>query len=122
MQVLDHPQKLYPIIFILFILLVILYMKRIGERNPHAGMPSPYLGTSLHMQSMAETIEDVALKILRTYPTLDDSEQARMVRDHLKLQGLKNVDMYEGTIFATITRLKGGAAAPPPPPPPPPPA
>jgi hypothetical protein len=32
-----------------------------------------------------------------------------MVRDELRLRGLKNVDMYEATIFATISRLKGGA-------------
>jgi hypothetical protein len=59
---------------------------------------------------MAEAIEDVSRRILTTYPTLDDAEQARMVRDDLRLRGLKNVDMYEGAIFATITRLKGGAA------------
>jgi hypothetical protein len=112
-EAMNHPQKLYPIIFILFILLIVLYLQKLGKRQNDIG-PSAYLGTSLHSQSMAETIEDVSMEILQTYPMLDDVEQARMVRDQLKLQGMKNVDMYEGTIFATITRLKGGAARPPP--------
>jgi len=112
-EALDHPQKLYPIIFMLFILLVVLYMKNLGKQR-HISIAPGYLGTQLHSQSMAEAIEDAALKIVQSYPTLGDHEQARMVRDKLKMQGLKNVDMYEGTIFATITRLKGGASMPPP--------
>jgi hypothetical protein len=110
-QVLDHPERLYPIILILVFLLIVLYLRKLGERRVDTG-PSPYLGTSLHSASMAEAIEDVARRILETYPTLDDAEQARMVRDELRLRGLKNVDMYEGAIFATIIRLKGGAAHP----------
>jgi hypothetical protein len=108
-QTLDHPERLYPIILILVFLLIVLYLRKLGERKGDLG-PSAYLGTSLHAASMAEAIEDVSRRILTTYPTLDDAEQARMVRDDLRLRGLKNVDMYEGAIFATITRLKGGAA------------
>jgi hypothetical protein len=114
---LDHPQKLYPIIGILFVLLIVLYLQKLGEQRPAASLQSPYLGTSIHAASMAETIEDLARRIIQTHPMLDDAEQARMVRDQLRLHGLKNVDMYEGAIFATITRLKGGVGAPPPPPP-----
>jgi hypothetical protein len=108
LKLLDHPERLYPVILILGFLLIVLYLRKLGERKSD-GMPSAYLGTSLHSASMAETIEDVARHTLQTYPTLDDAEQARMVRDELRLRGLKNVDMYEGSIFATITRLKGGA-------------
>ena len=96
-------------------LLIVLYLQKLGEQRPAASLQSPYLGTSVHAASMAETIEDLARRIIQSYPTLDDAEQARMVRDQLRIHGLKNVDMYEGTIFATITRLKGGAAMPPPP-------
>src|SRR5579863_4433957 len=102
----NHPQKLWMIIFILFVLIIVLYMQGIGKKKGLDMGPSAYLGTTLHSQSMAEAIEDVAIKILTQYPTLDDSEQARMVRDQLKIAGMKNVDMYEATIFATITRLK----------------
>jgi len=112
-QTLDHPQRLYPIIGILFVLLVILYMRKLGERRLDTG-PSPYLGTQLHQASMAEAIEDVTRRVIQTYPTLEDREQVRMVRDELLLRGLKNVDMYEGAIFATLSRLKGpGVPAPP---------
>jgi hypothetical protein len=114
---LDHPERLYPIIGILFFLLIVLYLQKIGERKQGAG--TTYLGTQLHMSSMSETIEDVARKVIIGHPTLDDKEQARMVRDELRLRGFKNVDMYESAIYATISRLKGGAIAPPPPPPPP---
>ena len=107
--ILDHPQKLYPIILVLVILLVILYMKKIGEKKAEMAGPG-YLGSTLHQSSMAETIEDVTRKVLLAYPSLDDSEHARMIRDELRLRGFKTVDMYEGTIYATITRLKGGAA------------
>ncbi len=115
---LDHPERLYPIIGILFFILIVLYLQKIGERKEGAG-PGGYLGTQLHVASMAETIEDVARKVIIGNPTLDDAVQARMVRDELMLRGFKNVDMYESAIFATITRLKGGAHVPPPPPPPP---
>jgi hypothetical protein len=118
---LNHPERLYPIIGILFFLLIVLYLQKIGERKGGFQSGSAYLGTTTHMTSMAETIEDLARRIILTHPTLDDGEQARMVRDELRLRGLKNVDLYEGSIFATIVRLKGGAARPPPPPPPPPP-
>lgn len=110
-EALDHPERLYPIIGILFFILIVLYLQKIGERKAGAG-PSAYLGTSSHMNSMAETIEDLARRTIISYPTLDDAEQARMVRDELRLRGLTNVDLYEATIFATIARLKGGAAAP----------
>ncbi len=107
----EHPEKLYPIIGLLVFLLIVLYMQKIGERKQGAG-PGGYLGTTEHMTSMAETIEDVARRTIAAHPMLDDSEQVRMVRDELRLRGLKNVDMYEGTIFATVSRLKGGAGAP----------
>jgi hypothetical protein len=116
----DHPEKLYPIIGILFFILIVLYMQKIGERKQGAG-PGGYLGTQLHVASMSETIEDVARKIIIANPQHADNEQVRMVRDELLLRGFKNVDMYESAIYATISRLKGGAAAAPPPPPPPPP-
>lgn len=109
---LNHPERLYPIIGILFILLIILYMQKIGERKSSTPAGSIYLGSAAHSASMAETIEDLARRIIIAYPTLDDGEHARMVRDELRLKGIKNVDMYEGTIFATISRLKGGAAPP----------
>ncbi len=109
----NHPEKLYPIIGALFFLLIVLYLQKLGERKQGAG-PGGYLGTSTHVTSMVETIEDVARRVITTHPTLEDKEQARMVRDELRLRGLKNVDMYEGTIFATVSRLKGGGAAPPP--------
>ncbi len=115
---LDHPERLYPIIGILFFILIVLYLQKIGERKQDAG-PGGYLGTQLHVASMSETIEDVARKVIVANPTLDDGEQARMVRDQLLLKGFKSVDMYESAIFATISRLKGGAAMRPPPPPPP---
>ena len=109
---LNHPERLYPIIGVLFILLVILYLQKIGERKNTTPAGSIYLGSAAHSASMAETIEDLARRTITTYPTLDDAEHARMVRDELRLRGLKNVDMYEATIFATISRLKGGAAPP----------
>ena len=109
---LNHPERLYPIIGVLFILLVVLYLQKIGERKSQTPAGSLYLGSKPHVASMAETIEDLARRIIVTYPTLDDSEHARMVRDELRLRGLKNIDLYEGTIFATISRLKGGAAPP----------
>lgn len=109
----NHPEKLYPIIGFLVFLLVVLYMQKIGQRKQGAG-PGGYLGTTEHATSMVETIEDLARRIITTHPTLDDSEQVRMVRDELRLRGIKNVDLYEGTIFATVSRLKGGGAAPPP--------
>jgi len=108
----NHPEKLYPIIGLLFFLLIVLYLQKIGERKQGAG-PGGYLGSSTHVASMAETIEDVARRVITTHPTLDDRDQVRMVRDELRLRGLTNVDMYEATIFATVSRLKGGAAAPP---------
>lgn len=107
---LNHPERLYPIIGALFILLVVLWMQKIGERKSSTPAGSLYLGSSAHVASMAETIEDLARRIIIAYPTLDDSEHARMVRDELRLKGMKNIDMYEATIFATISRLKGGAA------------
>ncbi len=111
----DHPERLYPIIGILFFLLIVLYLQKIGERKQGAG--TTYLGTQLHMSSMSETIEDVTRKVIIANPMLDDREQARMVRDELRLRGFKNVDLYESAIWATISRLKGVAAPPPPPPP-----
>ena len=107
-EALDHPQKLYPIIFILFILLIVLYLKKLGEHKHDITVRSEYLGTGAHSRSMDETIEDLARRTIETYPMLDDSEHARMVRDELRLRGLTNVDMYEGVIFNTVVRLKGG--------------
>ena len=107
---LEHPQKLYPIIFGLFVLLIVLYLQKLGERKQNdIHTRSEYLGTGLHQATMSETIEDVAKAVITEFPTFDDAQQARMVRDKLKLQGLKNVDLYEAAIYATITRLKGGA-------------
>ena len=116
----DHPEKLYPIIGVLFFILIVLYMQKIGERKQGAG-PGSYLGTQLHVASMSETIEDVARKVIIAHPDREDKDQVRMVRDELLLRGFKNVDLYESAIYATVSRLKGGAARPPPPPPPPPP-
>lgn len=111
----NHPEKLYPIIGILFFLLIVLYLQKLGERKGGFERGATYLGSTTHMASMAETIEDLARRTIIANPTLDDSAQARMVRDELLLRGFKNVDMYEGTIFATVSRLKGGGLAPPPP-------
>lgn len=107
----NHPEKLYPIIGLLVFLLIVLYMQKIGERKQGAG-PGGYLGSAMHMTSMAEAIEDVARRVITSHPTLDDNEQARLVRDELRLRGMTNVDMYEASIFATVSRLKGGAAPP----------
>lgn len=115
----DHPEKLYPIILVLFFILIVLYLQKIGERKQGAGTGG-YLGTQLHIASMSETIEDVARKVIIAHPDREDKDQVRMVRDELLLRGFKNVDMYESAIYATVSRLKGGAGVPPPPPPPPP--
>jgi hypothetical protein len=108
----DHPERLYPIIGILFFILIVLYLQKIGERKQGAG--TTYLGTQLHVATMSETIEDVARRVIVANPSLDDNQQARMVRDELMLKGFKNVDLYESAIYATISRLKGGAGAAPP--------
>ena len=109
----DHPEKLYPIIGILFFLLIVLYLQKLGERKGGFHRGTTYLGSTTHMASMAEMIEDLARRTILANPTLEDAEQARMVRDELRLRGFKNVDMYEGTIFATVSRLKGGGLSPP---------
>ena len=107
MTALEHPEKLYPIIGILFVLLIVIYLQKLGEHKRDITAKSMYLGTSIHSENMSVTIEDLTRKIILTYPTLDDAEQCRMVRDQLRLNGLKNVDMYEGVIYATLGRLKG---------------
>ncbi len=117
MPELDHPEKLFPIILILFLILVVMTMRKMGERKMETG--SSYLGSAHHLTSMTETIEECARRIVAKYPQLDDREHARMVRDEMRLLGIVKVDMYEATIFTTIARIKGGAAAGPPPPPPP---
>ena len=103
----DHPEKLYPIIGILVFLLIVLYMRNLGARKVGAG--TTYLGSAVHQTSMADIIEDVSRRIVTAYPTLDDAEQVRMVRDELKLRGMAKVDLYEATIYLTIGRLKGGS-------------
>jgi hypothetical protein len=116
---LDHPEKLFPIIFILFIILIVTYMRKMGERKMDTG--TSYLGSAHHLTSMTESIEESARRVIAKYPQLDDKEHARMVRDELRLLGIVKVDMYEATIFTTIARIKSGAVPPPPPPLPPPP-
>ncbi len=118
MPELDHPEKLVPIILILFLLLIVLYMRKIGERKMDTG--KSYLGSAHHLTSMSETIEDLSRRIIAKYPQLDDRDHVRMIRDELRLLGIVQIDMYEGTIFTTVARLKGRAPAPPPPGPPPP--
>jgi len=108
LRILDHPEKLYPIIGLLFFLLIVLYLQKIGERKPRT--ESTYLGTQLHVSTMSETIEDVSRKVIIAHPMLDDAEQARMVSDELRLKGFANIKLYESAIYATISRLKGGAA------------
>jgi hypothetical protein len=117
---LDHPEKFFPIILLLVFIWIVLYMRKLGERKMESG--TSYLGSASHLKSMGETIEDVARRVIGKYPTLDDGEQARMVRDELRLMGILKVDMYEATIFTTIARLKGNQPPPPPslPRPPPP--
>jgi hypothetical protein len=69
---------------VLFFILIVLYLQKIGERKKGAGAGS-YLGTQLHIASMSETIEDVARKVIIANPGLEDNEQVRMVRDELRL-------------------------------------
>ena len=109
---LEHPEKLYPIIFFLVVLLIVLYLKKLGEHKHDITVRSAYLGTGAHSKTMDETIEDLARRTIETYPTLDDAQHARMIRDELRLKGLTNIDMYEGVIFNTVIRLKGGAVRP----------
>ncbi len=119
MPELDHPEKLFPIIGLLFIILILLYMRKLGERKMETG--TSYLGSAHHLTSMSEQIEDLARRVITKYPQLDDAEHARMIRDEMRLLGIMKIDRYEGTIFTTVARLKGRAPPPPPPPPGPPP-
>ena len=115
MPELDHPEKLIPIILLLFFILIVLYMRKLGERKMETG--TSYIGSAHHLTSMTETIEELARRVITKYPDLDDQEHVRMVRDEMRLLGHVKIDMYEASIYTTIARLKANAPRPPGPPP-----
>ncbi len=106
----DHPEKYYPIIFFLVVLLLILYARKAMQPKMDTG--KSYLGTAAHQSTMSDIIEATARRLIDQFPTVDDAALVQMVRDDLRIRKIAQVDLYESTIQATVTRLRGGGGDP----------
>ena len=106
---LEHPKQLVVILLILILIAMALWFARYAEKQKP---PQGYVGSEVHQVTMEATIETVVFRMLERFPQADDARIAQLVRDELAMQKMKNVALYEGTIFTIITRMRGGGTAP----------
>jgi hypothetical protein len=105
---LANPKQLVTILLLLVLIGMALWFARYTQKQEP---PKGYIGSDAHHVSMEGTIETVVLRMLERFPDLDDAKIAQLVRDELGAHKMKNLELYEGTIFTMIARARGGAGA-----------
>ena len=104
-ELLEHPK---PLVVILLLLILIAFALWFGRYTEDRSQPKGYIGSEVHQVSMEATIETVVLRMLERFPQADNARIAQLVRDELVMHKMKNVELYEGTIFTIVARLRGG--------------
>lgn len=103
-ELLEHPKQLLIILLVLVLIAMALWFGRYTEKQ---AAPQGYIGSQVHQVTMEATLETVVLRMLERFPQADDARIAQLVRDELAVNKMMNVDLYEGTIFTTIARVRG---------------
>lgn len=106
---LEHPKQLVIILLLLVLIGMALWFGRYTQKQ---APPPGYVGSDAHQVTMEATIETVVMRMLERFPQADDAKIAQLVRDELGAHKLKNVELYEGTIFTMIARMRGGGGKP----------
>jgi len=105
-EMLANPKQLVMILLLLVLIAMALWFGRYTQKQ---NIPTYYIGSQVHQVSMEATIETIVARMLERFPQADDARIAQLVRDELASGKLKNVELYEGTIFTMIARMRGGA-------------
>lgn len=96
--------KFFAVMLILCLLLAGHYYTARYTKKIHMG--TAYVGSVQHEFTMTATIESIARRRLLEFPAIDDRTLAGLISDELLQQRVPNVDMYEGTIYAIVRRLR----------------
>jgi hypothetical protein len=104
-ELLEHPKPLVVVLLLLVLIALALWFGRYTDKQDQ---PTGYIGSQVHRVSMEATIETIVVRMLERFPQADDGRIAQLVRDELATHKMKNVELYEGTIFTIIARMRGG--------------